>query len=64
MQPDIPKPRADYLGEQGGHPLEHGEDVLDAEHVDELVGSSPHVPPPDLRAEEPSGETGDGTELH
>jgi hypothetical protein len=47
------KPRAKALGEEHEHPIEHGEDVIDAVRQDELVGSTPHLPAPDLRAEEP-----------
>jgi hypothetical protein len=57
-----PKPRAKYIGEETTHPIEHAEDVSDVEHTDELVGTPPHEPAPDLRSEEPYGETRGTTE--
>jgi hypothetical protein len=57
-----PKPRAKYLGEETTHPIEHAEDVVDVEHTDELVDMPPHQPSPDVRAEEPFGETRGTTE--
>lgn len=55
-----PKPRPNYLG-RAEHTLEHGEEEV--VHEDELVGTSAHGrPDPDLRAEEPFGETRGSTE--
>ncbi len=56
------KPRAKYLGEEHEHPIEHGEDVVDSVREDELVGTSAHVPRPDLRPEEPSHESDESSE--
>lgn len=51
------KPRPKYQGEPGQPEIEHGSDLEDVAREDELVGSTPHLPAPDLRPEEPSRES-------
>lgn len=58
----IPRPKAKYLGDQPTHPLEHAEDLGEVIHTDDLIGASAHLPSPDLRNEEPSGELEESTE--
>lgn len=56
------KPRAKYLGEEHVHPIEHGEDVEGESRENDLVGTSAHLPSPDRRPEEPSGESDESVE--
>lgn len=56
------KPRAKYLGEEHDHPIEHGADVEEVAREDDLVGTSAHLPRPDLRPEEPSRESNESSE--
>ena len=56
------KPRPKFLGSAEEHSIEHAEETENTIHEDELVGTSAHGSTPDLRAEEPFGETRGSTE--
>lgn len=56
------KPRPKFLGSGEEHSIEHAEETENAPHEEELVGTCAHGSSPDLRAEEPFGETRGSTE--